>query len=482
MISAIRSGLTCSNWCSLPKKGEGRCISPNWRMIPGLVALVATVTAIFFAFVWNCPSLCIAFAPGAAASVYLIYQGRNSQNLKTFEENNTQLEDSLNTLKIESEGLHTKLEVFQKENDQLQLSTKKLEEQTIKLESENHNYAEENKNFAETNKNFAETNKNFVEANKNFVEANKILAEENKNFAETNKTFAEANKTFAEANKTLVEENKTFAEANKNYAEENKNFAEENKIYAEANKKLNDTILELQEIQKTHVEQLDMHEKQLEMHVKQLGMHVMQQANLFTSLIDLQQCTEKDHTTFASKSEIFAQQVELMRTTFSGIQEKESAMQQKVKETVDVSLKTAMKLEKIFAIISDWKNEQLIAIRLNDQKALEENLQKSYMHLAELERQSGRQEGQLEEQHKQIEELRKQIYDLNELKIGYTTALQTLSQDIFRLQGIMSEFSTIQGGWQKESANWAKAAKLIDELIAVKESFDKYALKNIRPN
>jgi chromosome segregation ATPase len=155
-MSAIQTGSYCCNWCApaplakqAVKEGLGTRCCPNWRMIPGFLALVATITAVVCAIIWECPYLCIAFAPGSLASGYLIHLGWDFQNLRAFTTNNDLLKTSVSTLQSENAGLQQKLSMFETENKKLQETEKSLTDQTAKLESENKNLGNTISSFEE---------------------------------------------------------------------------------------------------------------------------------------------------------------------------------------------------------------------------------------------------------------------------------------------------------------------------------------------
>jgi chromosome segregation ATPase len=115
------------------KKLKDRC-SPIWRVVPGLLALISTIIAVICALIWNSPYLSLAFAPGAIASLYLIYLGWDFGNLKTFSENNDHLEHSIINLKQEVNGLQKENEClrqrlldFSEENNRLKNCVDSLE-------------------------------------------------------------------------------------------------------------------------------------------------------------------------------------------------------------------------------------------------------------------------------------------------------------------------------------------------------------------
>jgi DNA repair exonuclease SbcCD ATPase subunit len=146
MSVAVQSGSSCCDLFSCTRSdGIKERVCPHWRMIPGLLALAASVVALVCALTWNSPYLCIAFAPGAGSSVYLIYLGWEFQDLKTYAENNEQLQGSVRNLQMENHGLQEKLSQFEAENKKLQESAKTLQTLTEDLKSENFNLAEANK-------------------------------------------------------------------------------------------------------------------------------------------------------------------------------------------------------------------------------------------------------------------------------------------------------------------------------------------------
>lgn len=133
-------------------------ICPSWRMLPGLVALASCVVGIACAIMWKIEMLCIAFAPGAASSIYFIYLGWSFKDLKTFAESNEELRISLGTLKEENEKLQGQLqslqgkleeiekirgelqatsEEFRIENAELHVTNAKLKDNVEKFESLN---------------------------------------------------------------------------------------------------------------------------------------------------------------------------------------------------------------------------------------------------------------------------------------------------------------------------------------------------------
>ena|ERR1700733_14802495 len=152
---------SCCSWIPCPctdvECGWGERFSPRWRMVPGVLALAATVVAVVCALIWNCPYLCIAFVPGILASLYLIYLGWDFQNLTTFAENNDVLKNSVATLEEKNGELQKKLDEFQErlqtfeeENKRLEASAKNLSALLDKLKSENFTLTESNEKLKNT--------------------------------------------------------------------------------------------------------------------------------------------------------------------------------------------------------------------------------------------------------------------------------------------------------------------------------------------
>jgi DNA repair exonuclease SbcCD ATPase subunit len=142
MSEVAASSVSCLNWLpclcsSAPGDGLKNRFCLNWRMIPGILALVASVIAVICAIIWNCPYLCISFAPSILASTYLIYLGWDFQNLTSFSESNDRLHESIETLKNENVELENKLHFFEAENLKLQQATTKMTELVTDLQSEN---------------------------------------------------------------------------------------------------------------------------------------------------------------------------------------------------------------------------------------------------------------------------------------------------------------------------------------------------------
>ena len=107
MIDAVQVGSSCWTCCSEetkePEPGTLKARACfHWKMAPGLVCLAASIVAVFYSLYWQTPSLCGAFVPSAASSIYLIYMGWDFQNLHTQHENNEQFKESLGVLKVEN--------------------------------------------------------------------------------------------------------------------------------------------------------------------------------------------------------------------------------------------------------------------------------------------------------------------------------------------------------------------------------------------
>lgn len=138
-MNAVGAGLSCCRWlacASSAKEGLKGRVCGHWRVIPGILALVATVVAIVCAVLWHSPYLCIAYAPGGIASIYLIYLGWDFQNSKTFTENNAQFDESVHSFKAENEVLHGQVRAFEEENKKLQESVTRLSELVENLKSQ----------------------------------------------------------------------------------------------------------------------------------------------------------------------------------------------------------------------------------------------------------------------------------------------------------------------------------------------------------
>jgi chromosome segregation ATPase len=117
-----------SQGCNLKNR-----VSFHWRMAPGLISLASHIVAIICSLIWHHPGLTGACVPGSLCSVYSVYLGWGYQHLKTFGENNEQLESSLSTLENENqhlrasnetlnqslEGFREGMETLQKENGTL---------------------------------------------------------------------------------------------------------------------------------------------------------------------------------------------------------------------------------------------------------------------------------------------------------------------------------------------------------------------------
>jgi len=116
-------------------------------MIPGVLALAASVIAVVCAIIWNAPYLCIAFAPSVLASLYLIYLGWDFHNLKSFAENNRQMKASILNLNEQNLELSKKLEFLEEENKKIKDSADKLSTLVGQLKIENFNLFESNKDL-----------------------------------------------------------------------------------------------------------------------------------------------------------------------------------------------------------------------------------------------------------------------------------------------------------------------------------------------
>jgi|GEM_PF-5786045 len=93
---------------------KGR-VCPEWRIVPGMLALVACIVGVAVSLLWQVDELCYVFGPGAACSGYLMYLGWDFQNLQTFSENN---------------------EIYVAENTKLRGTVSDLEKTQISLEDQ----------------------------------------------------------------------------------------------------------------------------------------------------------------------------------------------------------------------------------------------------------------------------------------------------------------------------------------------------------
>lgn len=110
MTDAVQTVSSC--WTCWPAEAQDSepgslkdrvCI--YWRMGPGLLCLTASVIAVICSIYWQAPSLCGAFVPSGASSIYLIYLAWDFQNLQTLSENNEKFKESLGNLETENERL-----------------------------------------------------------------------------------------------------------------------------------------------------------------------------------------------------------------------------------------------------------------------------------------------------------------------------------------------------------------------------------------
>src|SRR5436853_532775 len=117
------------------KNDEPKKISTYCRMVPGLLALAANIVAVVCALIFKSPYICL--VPGVLSSIYLLYQGGKARRLKTFSENNNQLEHSIQTFQIENKTLETRIKEFGDENQNLQQSTIEMNHIVENLQEEN---------------------------------------------------------------------------------------------------------------------------------------------------------------------------------------------------------------------------------------------------------------------------------------------------------------------------------------------------------
>ncbi len=153
MTDAVQAGSICwTCWSSEAQDLETGSLKARvctyWRMGPGLVCLAASVIAVVYSLYWQTPSLCGAFVPSGASSIYLIFLGWDFQNLQTLSENNEKFKESLGNLEVANEqlqasnatlntqlaGLRNSLGSLQTENSTLQASNVHLKSSVSGLE------------------------------------------------------------------------------------------------------------------------------------------------------------------------------------------------------------------------------------------------------------------------------------------------------------------------------------------------------------
>ncbi|NGX61484.1 MAG: Chromosome partition protein Smc [Chlamydiae bacterium] len=126
----------CNSICNPGSEGgiKGRFCS-NWRMIPGILTLAASIIGIVCAVMWNYPFLTIPFGAGATGSTYLIYLGYTFKHLQSLEASTVKLEAELEEVTQQNETYKQQNEEHQEKLNEFQEKIGHLEEVKTQIEN-----------------------------------------------------------------------------------------------------------------------------------------------------------------------------------------------------------------------------------------------------------------------------------------------------------------------------------------------------------
>lgn len=208
-------------------------------------------------------------------------------------------------------------------------------------------------------------------------------------------------------------ENKKLQEANKNLAELIENFRKENLSLTEANQALQRNVADLQRLKVMLEEKAGAHVKQLE--------------DLKDSLGGIESSATENHKNFSSNLNSFIQEIQRLQDTRQNFESTGSAIEEKMKQQVDILLKTTDVLKKIFKKVNNWKDKKKNERQIARQ---EEWTQK----LIGLERHIAAREVQLKVEESHLDELKK-------IKSGFSSALDNLLEKIEQIDGVKTELA-----------------------------------------
>lgn len=316
-------------------------ICPYWRMSAGLVCLATSILGIWCSlFFWSANWLSIPFGISAVFSIQTVYSAYQFKHLKTFENNNLQLQET-NT------QLQTNVVSLQENNTQLQ-------NQISTLQTENQTYQQENRTLIQTSANL-----------QNLLEA----AQEN----------------------------------NANHERLIERLQEQIGIL---------TNLQISMEQKTnaHVEQLE---------------------NLQEALRGIQDSAAENHQLFGEKLETFVENLISLQSIREQYSQVSSETVQAMANQNQALLETGNTLKIIFERIKEWKDNEHVERQLNQLQTLNRHIQEAT--------------GKLENITGQITQMQSQLQELNAIKQGFSSALNTLLDNIQKLgeeTGQLSEVKT----------------------------------------
>lgn len=145
-----------------PKETSPKRFSPSWRLVPGLITLVALVIAIITVLVLNLPYLAIPFGVGLLASAYSTYQAARFGNLKDLEQTNLALEKQVEALKKHELALERELEALTTIKTSLEAEVRSFKSANAELGGNVQTFSALNEAYAKENRKLSSENADLV--------------------------------------------------------------------------------------------------------------------------------------------------------------------------------------------------------------------------------------------------------------------------------------------------------------------------------